>query len=43
MSMMLPNKIAGPNEGGPRQFRIRMSLAARVGQFCRSTKNFLTF
>ena len=33
--MMLPNKITGQNAGGSRQFRIRKSLAARVGQFCR--------
>ena len=30
-----PNKITGPNAGGPRQFPIRTPLAARVGQFCR--------
>jgi hypothetical protein len=30
-----PNKITGPNAGGPRQFLIRTPLAARVGQFCR--------
>lgn len=31
----MANKITGPNAGGPRQFPIRMSLAARVGQFWR--------
>ena len=31
-----PNKITGPNVGGPRQFPIRTSLAALVGQFWRS-------
>ena len=31
-----PNKITGPNAGGPRQFAIPTSLAARVGQFWRS-------
>ena len=30
-----PNKIIGPNVGGPRLFSIRTSLAARVGQFWR--------
>jgi len=30
-----PNKITGPNAGGPRQFPIRTPLAARVGQFWR--------
>jgi hypothetical protein len=39
-----PNKITGPNAGGPRQFPIRTSLAARVGQFGRwpegSTEEF---
>jgi len=30
-----PNKITGPNAGGPRQFPIWTPLAARVGQFCR--------
>ena len=34
--MRTPNKITGPNAGGPRQFPIRMPLAARVGQFLRS-------
>jgi hypothetical protein len=29
------NQITGPNAGGPRQFPIRTSLAARAGQFCR--------
>lgn len=38
MSMMQPNKITGPNAGGPRRFRIRTSLAARVSQFCRWAK-----
>jgi len=33
-----PNKITGPNAGGPRQFPIRTPLAARVGQFWRSPK-----
>ena len=28
-----PNKITGPNAGGPRQLLIRTSLAASVGQF----------
>jgi len=28
-----PNKITGPNVGGPRQLPIPMPLAARVGQF----------
>ena len=32
---MTPNKITGPNAGGPRQFPIRTQLAARFGQFCR--------
>jgi len=36
MSMMLPNKITGPNAGGPRRFPILTPLAARVGQFWRS-------
>jgi hypothetical protein len=31
-----PNKITGPNAGGPRQFPIPTPLAARVGQFWRS-------
>jgi hypothetical protein len=30
-----PNKITGPNAGGPWQFTIRTPLAARVGQFWR--------
>jgi hypothetical protein len=30
-----PNKVTGPNAGGPRQPAIRMSLTARVRQFCR--------
>lgn len=30
-----PNKITGPNAGGPRQFPIPTPLAARVGQFWR--------
>lgn len=29
----MPNKIDGPNAGGPRQFIIGTPLAARVGQF----------
>jgi hypothetical protein len=29
------NQITGPNAGGPGQFSIRTSLAARVGQFRR--------
>jgi hypothetical protein len=33
MTERLPNKITGPNAGGQRQFPIRTSLAARVGQF----------
>jgi hypothetical protein len=32
-----PNKITGPNAGGPRQFPNPTPLAARVGQFWRST------
>ncbi len=28
-----PNKIAGPNAGGPRQLPIRTPRAARVGRF----------
>jgi hypothetical protein len=35
MSGAMPNKITGPNAGGPRQFPIRTPLAARVGQFWR--------
>ena len=31
----MPNPITGPNAGGPREFPIPKSLAARVGQFCR--------
>ena len=30
-----PNKITGPNAGGPRQLPIRTPLADRVGQFGR--------
>lgn len=36
--MKLPNLITGPNAGGPRQFPIRTSLTARVGQFRRWAK-----
>jgi hypothetical protein len=36
MQQSWPNKITGPNAGGPRQFPIRTPLAARVGQFWRS-------
>ena len=35
MTAEWPNKITGPNAGGPRQFPIRTPLAARVGQLCR--------
>ena len=35
MSHHGPNKITGPNAGGPRQFPIQTPLAARVGQFWR--------
>ncbi len=31
----LPNQITTPNASGTRQFPIRTSLAARVGQFWR--------
>ena len=30
-----PNKVTGPNAGGPRPFPIRTPLAARVGQLYR--------
>jgi hypothetical protein len=33
MTTFAPNKITGPNAGGPRQFPTRTPLAARVGQF----------
>ena len=39
-TMKEPNKITGPNAGGPRQFPIRTPLAARVGQFWRSVKAY---
>ena len=32
---MTPNQVTAPNAGGPRQFPIRTSLAARIGQFYR--------
>jgi hypothetical protein len=32
---MPPNQITGPNAGGTRQFSVRISLGARVGQFYR--------
>jgi hypothetical protein len=35
MSHELPNKVTGPNAGGPRQLLIPTPQAARVGQFCR--------
>ncbi len=35
-----PNKVTGPNAGGPRQFTIWTRLPARVGQFRR--RNELT-
>jgi hypothetical protein len=41
MSMMLSNKVTGPNAGAPRQFRIRMSLAARFGQFFRQAIKYM--
>jgi hypothetical protein len=33
-----PNKITGPNAGGPRRFPIQTPLTAHVGQFCRSAE-----
>jgi len=30
------NQITGPNADELRQFAVRISVAARVGQFCRS-------
>jgi len=33
--MRTPNKITGPNAGGPPQLPVRTRWAARVGQFCR--------
>ena len=35
MQVATPNKVTGPNAGGPRQLPMRTSLTARVGQFCR--------
>src|ERR1039458_6132444 len=35
MKYSWPNKITGPNAGGPRQFPPRAPLPARVGQFWR--------
>ncbi len=35
VTLTWPNKITGPNAGGPRQLTIRTSLTARVGQFWR--------
>jgi len=33
------NKITGPNAGGLRQLPMRTPMAARVGQFCRSSRD----
>ena len=37
---VMPNQITGPNAGGLRQFPIRTPLAARVGQFWRSSPGY---
>lgn len=37
-----PNKVTGPNAGGPRQLPIPTPLAARAGQFLRWHRYALT-